>query len=107
MQYVPFNDKTFMFRSINDGYISIKLRQLISLYKDKTYNGLNSMGEGLQWGKVCNGFSVPLQIFRGEGLQWGEGLQYNTGANSQFPLRQRMKILVHDSLWIGSLSITD
>ena len=37
------------------------------------------MGEALQWGKVCNGFSAPLQIFRGEGLQWGEGLQYNTG----------------------------
>ena len=33
------------------------------------------MGEGLQWGKVCNGFSVPLQIFQGVGLQWGgEGL---------------------------------
>ena len=31
------------------------------------------MGEGLQW------FSAPLQIFRGEGLQWEEGLQYNTG----------------------------
>ena len=28
-----------------------------------------------------NGFSVPLQIFRGEGLQWGGGggQQYNTG----------------------------
>ena len=37
------------------------------------------MGEALQWGKVCNGFSAPLQIFRGEGLQWGECLQYNTG----------------------------
>ena len=37
------------------------------------------MGEDLQWGKVCNGFSAPLQIFRGEGLQWGKGLQYNTG----------------------------
>ena len=35
-------------------------------------------GEALQWGKVCNGFSAPLQIFRREGLQWGEGLQYNT-----------------------------
>ena len=22
-------------------------------------------GEVLQWGNVCNGFSVPLQIFRG------------------------------------------
>ena len=30
------------------------------------------------WGKVCNGFRASLQIFRGEGLQWGEGLQYNT-----------------------------
>ena len=30
------------------------------------------LGEDLQWGKVCNGFSVPLQIFRGgEDLQWG------------------------------------
>ena len=39
------------------------------------------MGEALQWGKVCNGFSAPLQIFQGEGLQWvgGGGLQYNTG----------------------------
>ena len=36
-------------------------------------------GEDLQLGKVCNGFSAPLQIFQGEGLQWGEGLQYNTG----------------------------
>ena len=23
-------------------------------------------GEALQWGKVCNGFSAPLQIFRGK-----------------------------------------
>ena len=34
------------------------------------------MGEDLQWGKVCNGFSVPLQIFRGEGLQYNTG-KYN------------------------------
>ena len=38
------------------------------------------MGGRSAMGKVCNGFSAPLQIFRGEGLQWGEGLQYNTGA---------------------------
>ena len=42
------------------------------------------MGEALQWGKVCNGFSAPLQIFRGEGLQWGEGLQYNTGPTCRY-----------------------
>ena len=30
-------------------------------------------GGDLQWGKVCNGFSVPLQIFRGEGLQYTTG----------------------------------
>ena len=36
------------------------------------------MGEALQWG-----FSAPLQIFRGEGLQWGEGLQYNTGISCE------------------------
>ena len=37
------------------------------------------MGD-LQWGKVCNVFSSPLQIFRGERLQWGGGgLLYNTG----------------------------
>ena len=40
-------------------------------------------GEDLQLGKVCNAFSIPLQIFRGEGLQWGEGLQYNTGPITQ------------------------
>ena len=34
------------------------------------------MGEDLQWGKVCNGFSVPLQIFRGEGLQYNTGTMY-------------------------------
>ena len=39
------------------------------------------MGGGdLQWGKVCNGFSSPLQIFR------GEGLQYNTGIHQYFYL---------------------
>ena len=42
------------------------------------------MGEDLQWGKVCNGFSAPLQIFLGEGLQWGEGLQYNTGTLTHY-----------------------
>ena len=31
----------------------------------------NDLGKALQWGKVCNGFSAPLQIFLGEGLQWG------------------------------------
>ena len=35
-------------------------------------------GEDLQWGKVCNGFSVPLQIFRGEGLQWGKACNITT-----------------------------
>ena len=39
MQYLTFNDKTIIFSYINDGYFSIKLRQLISIYKDKTYNG--------------------------------------------------------------------
>ena len=29
-------------------------------------------GGALQWGKVCNGFSSPLQIVRGEVLQWGK-----------------------------------
>ena len=42
------------------------------------------MGEALQLGKVCNGFSAPLQIFRGEVLQWGDGLQYNTGNKSMY-----------------------
>ena len=28
--------------------------------------------EDLQWGKVCNGFSVPLQIFRGEVCNGGK-----------------------------------
>ena len=54
---------------------SIKLRQVMWICKDKTYNCWNDMGEALQWGKVCNGFSAPLQIFQ------GEGLQYNTGTN--------------------------
>ena len=41
-------------------------------------------GEDLQWGKVCNGFSGPLQIFRGgEVCNGGEGLQYNNGTNLQ------------------------
>ena len=50
------------------------------------------MGGDLQWGKVCNGFSVPLQIFRGEGLQWGGGgLKYNTGQGiGSNPLKSRI-----------------
>ena len=39
-------------------------------------------GEDLQWGEVCNGFSVPLD-FPGGGLQWWEGLQYNTGTKME------------------------
>ena len=66
MQYVLFNDKTIIFSYVNDWYFSIKLLKLNCVYKDKTNNGLNGMGEDLQWGKVCNGFLVPLQIFRGE-----------------------------------------
>ena len=42
--------------------------------KDKTNSGRIEMGEALQWGKVCNGFSAPLQIFRGEGLQYNTPL---------------------------------
>ena len=76
---VTFNDNTIIFSYVNDGYLSIRLRQLIWIYKDQTYNGRNGMGEDLQLGKVCNGFSVPFHIFRAEGLQWAECLQYNTG----------------------------
>ena len=72
MQYLTFNDKTSIFSYVNDRYFSIKLRQLIWIYKDKPYNdwngigGRSAMGEGLQWffntiadlpgggGKVCN-----------------------------------------------------
>ena len=72
MQYLTFNDKTIIFSYVNDAYLSIKLWQLILIYKDKTYNCWNgigrssAMGEGLQWffstiadlrggGGVCNG----------------------------------------------------
>ena len=70
MQYLTFNDKTIIFSYVNDGYFSIKFRQLIIIYKDKTYNGWNGIGgrsamaEVLQWffstiadlpGGVCNG----------------------------------------------------
>ena len=43
MQYLKINDKTIIFSYVNDGYFSIKLRQLIGIrvYKDKTYNGWN------------------------------------------------------------------
>ena len=42
-------------------------------------------GEDLQWGKVCNGFSIPLQIFREvRSAMGGGGLQYNTGMVSNF-----------------------
>ena len=68
-KYVTINDKTILFNYVFS--FSIKSRQVIWIYKDKTYNGWNDMGEALQWGKVCNGFSAPLQIFQGEGLQWG------------------------------------
>ena len=72
MQYLTFNDKRFIFSYVNDGYFSTTLQQLIWIYKDKTYNDWSGMGEDLQWGKVCNDFSIPLQIFRGgEGLQLG------------------------------------
>ena len=39
MQYLTYNYKTSMFSYVKDGYFSINLRQLIRIYKDKTYNG--------------------------------------------------------------------
>ena len=79
MQYVRLNYKIIIFSDVNDLYYPKNYDNWYECNTVKTYNGWNGMGEDLQWGKVCNGFSVPLQIFRGEGLQWGEGLQYNTG----------------------------
>ena len=75
MQYLTFNDKTSIFSYVNDGYFSIKLRQLIWIYKDKTYNGWNgiggrsAIGEGLQW------FFNTIADF-----PEGGGLQYNIGS---------------------------
>ena len=34
--------------------------------------GRSAMGDGLQLGKVCNGFSVPLYIFRGKVCNGGK-----------------------------------
>ena len=76
-KYVTINDKNFYIQLCIQ--FSLKLPQVIWICKDKPHNGRNYMGEALQWGKVCNGFSAPLQIFQGEGLQLGEGLQYNSG----------------------------
>ena len=55
--------------SVMYSVFSIKLRQVTWICKDKTYNGRNDMGEGLQWffstiadlpggGEVCNGGNV-------------------------------------------------
>ena len=39
MQYLTFNEKTIIFSYVNDEYLSIKLRHLRRIYKDKIYNG--------------------------------------------------------------------
>ena len=72
-KYVTINYKTIIFSYVFS--FSIKLPQVIWICKDNTYNGRNDMGEVLQsfFGTiadlpgVCNG---------------GEGLQYNTGENT-------------------------
>ena len=43
--------------------------------------------------KVCNGFSAPLQIFRGMVWNGGEGLQYNTGKNHENVVNYKLKHL--------------
>ena len=73
MQYLTFNDKTSIFSYVNDGYFLIKLRQLIWIYKDTTYNGWNgiggrsAMGEGVQW------FFNTIADLPGGGLLGGGG----------------------------------
>ena len=68
-KYVAFNDKTTLLSYVLNFYF--QLRQVIWLCKLKTCNGWNDMGEDLQWGKVCNGFSVPLQNVRGKACNGG------------------------------------
>ena len=74
MHYLTFNDKTSIFSYVNDRYFSIKLRQLIWIYKDKTYIGWNGIGEGLQW------FFNTIADLPGAAMGGGGGvLQYNNG----------------------------
>ena len=49
------------------------------MYKDKTYNGWNGIGERSAMGESLQWFLSTIADLPGEGLQWGEGLQYNTG----------------------------
>ena len=51
---MTYNDKTIIFSYINDVQFSMKVRQLIRIYKDKPITveivwGISAMGEGLQW----------------------------------------------------------
>ena len=83
MQYLTFNDKTSIFSYVNDGYFSIKLQQLIWIYKNKTYNGWNGIGGRSAIGKVCNGLSIPLQIFRGKVCNGGKVCNITTAVQMQ------------------------
>ena len=78
MQYLTFNDKAIIFSYVNEEYFCIKLREY-EFIKIKPITVEIVSGEDLQWGKVCNGFFSTIADLPGEGLQWGEGLQYDTG----------------------------